>query len=118
MSAVGRDLLVRQRTQLVNALRGHLLEHGVSAAQGLANVKVPAETVEDQGTSLPLLVVELARVFLDEIEGPLEKDLRTREGDGSQSGMRTNDTASADDAGRRRNYVPGDRDLRATNGRL
>jgi len=24
-----RDLLVRQRTQLINALRGHLAEHGV-----------------------------------------------------------------------------------------
>lgn len=27
-----RDLLVRQRTQLINALRGHLAEHGVVAA--------------------------------------------------------------------------------------
>ena len=34
-----RDLLVRQRTQLVNALRGHLAEHGVVAPQGLVNVK-------------------------------------------------------------------------------
>jgi len=64
-----RDLLVRQRTQLINALRGHLSEHGVVAAQGPANVKVLEEAVEDQGTSLPLLVVELARVFLDQIEG-------------------------------------------------
>jgi len=64
-----RDLLVRQRTQLINALRGHLSEHGVVAAQGPTNVKVLEEAVEDQGTSLPLLVVELARVFLDQIEG-------------------------------------------------
>ena len=64
-----RDLLVRQRTQLINALRGHLSEHGVVAAQGPANVKVLEEAVEDQGTSLPLLVMELARVFLDQIEG-------------------------------------------------
>src|SRR4051812_23944078 len=64
-----RDLLVRQRTQLINALRGHLSEHGVVAAQGPANVKVLEEVVEDQTTSLPLLVVELARVFLDQIEG-------------------------------------------------
>ena len=33
-----RDLLVRQRTQLVNALRGHLAEHGIVAAQGLAEL--------------------------------------------------------------------------------
>ena len=34
-----RDMLVRQRTQLVNALRGHLVEHGVIAAQGLVHMK-------------------------------------------------------------------------------
>lgn len=63
-----RDVLVRQRTQLINALRGHLSEHGVVAAQGTANVKVLEAAVEDQTTSFPLLVVELARVFLDQIE--------------------------------------------------
>jgi transposase len=64
-----RDLLVRQRTQLINALRGHLSEHGIVAAQGQANVKVLEGAIEDQATTLPLLVVELARVFLDQIEG-------------------------------------------------
>jgi transposase len=64
-----RDLLVRQRTQLINALRGHLSEHGVVAPQGPANVKVLAEAIEDEGTSLPLLVVELSRVFLEQIDG-------------------------------------------------
>src|SRR4051794_461006 len=64
-----RDLLVRQRTQLINALRGHLSEPGVVAAQGPANVKVLEEAIEDQTTSLPLLVVELARVFLEQTEG-------------------------------------------------
>jgi transposase len=33
-----RDLLVRQRTQTVNALRGHLAEYGVIAPQGLAHL--------------------------------------------------------------------------------
>ena len=64
-----RDLLVRQRTQLINALRGHLSEHGVVAPQGLPNVKMLAQVVEEPETSLPLLVVELARVYLDQIEG-------------------------------------------------
>ena len=68
-----RDVLVRQRTQLINALRGHLSEHGVVAAQGPANVKVLEAAVEDQTTSLPLLVVELAHVFLDQIEGLSKK---------------------------------------------
>jgi transposase len=30
-----RELLVRQRTMLVNALRGHLAEYGIIAPQGL-----------------------------------------------------------------------------------
>ena len=64
-----RDLLVRQRTQLINALRGHLAEHGVVASQGPANMKVLAEAIEETTTRLPLLVVELARVFLEQIDG-------------------------------------------------
>lgn len=68
-----RDLLVRQRTQLINALRGHLSEHGVVVPQGPANVKVLEEAVDDQTTSLPLLVVELSRVLLDQIDGLSKK---------------------------------------------
>lgn len=60
-----RDLLVRQRTQLINALRGHLAEHGVVAPPGPANMKVLEEVVEEATAQLPLLVVELARVFLE-----------------------------------------------------
>jgi transposase len=33
-----RDLLVRQRTQLINAIRGHLAEFGLIQAQGVPNV--------------------------------------------------------------------------------
>src|SRR5216110_3293146 len=33
-----RDLLVRQRTQLINALRGHLSEHGMVVPQGPSHV--------------------------------------------------------------------------------
>ena len=45
-----RYLLVRQRTQLVNALRGHLAEHGIVAAQGIAKVKVLATAMRDTGS--------------------------------------------------------------------
>src|SRR5256886_7152347 len=34
----GREQLVRQRTMLVNALRAHLAEFGIVAAQGFRNV--------------------------------------------------------------------------------
>ena len=50
-----RDLLVRQRTQLINALRGQLSEHGVVAPQGPANVAILAQAIDDMTPSLPLL---------------------------------------------------------------
>lgn len=62
-----RDLLVRQRTQLVNALRGHLAEHGVVAPQGVTNVRILEAAIEDVETSLDLLVVEMARLYLQHI---------------------------------------------------
>ncbi len=39
MDLSARDLLVRQRTQLVNAVRGHAAEFGVVAAKGMAQVE-------------------------------------------------------------------------------
>ena len=41
-----RDLLVRQRTQTINALRGHLAEFGVIAPQGPAHVGRLASALE------------------------------------------------------------------------
>jgi len=35
-----RDLLVRQRTQAINAVRSHLAELGIVAAQGYDGLKV------------------------------------------------------------------------------
>ena len=34
-----RDLLMRQRTQVINALRAHLAERGIVAAQGREGIK-------------------------------------------------------------------------------
>jgi transposase len=39
MDLSARDLLIRQRTQLVNAVRGHAAEFGVIAAKGMAQVE-------------------------------------------------------------------------------
>jgi transposase len=49
-----RDLLVRQRTQLINALRGQLSEHGVVAPQGPASVVILVQAIDDMTASLPL----------------------------------------------------------------
>jgi transposase len=61
-----RDLLVRQRTQLVNALRGHLAEHGIVAAHGLAQMKALATAMRDTAALHPL-VRELGQRYLDHI---------------------------------------------------
>lgn len=48
-----RDLLVRQKTQVINALRGHLAEFGFVAPQGPAHVNSIISAVEDPHTALP-----------------------------------------------------------------
>ena len=68
-----RDLLVRQRTQLINALRGHLAEHGVVAAQGEANLQPLANVVNDIESSLLPIVRDLGRLYLEQIDLLAEK---------------------------------------------
>lgn len=63
-----RELLVGQRTQLVNALRGHLAEHGVIVAKGLGNLERLAAVIRDEASALPDLVREVGAVYLDQIE--------------------------------------------------
>ena len=68
-----RDLLVRQRTQTINALRGHLAEHGVVAPQGRARIGQLAAALEDADRGLPGTVVELGRLLLGRIDELDEK---------------------------------------------
>jgi transposase len=55
-----RDLLVGQRTQCINALRGHLAEYGWVVPQGVPHVIRLIERVEDPAEPLP----EMARASL------------------------------------------------------
>jgi transposase len=48
-----RELLVRQRTQTINALRGHLTEFGAVVPQGAWNARRLAELVEAEDDALP-----------------------------------------------------------------
>jgi len=68
-----RDLLVRQRTMLVNALRGHLAEFGIVAPLGIQKVDELAAVVADESdrriptsarNTLRTLVAELAALDL------------------------------------------------------
>lgn len=68
-----RDLLVRQRTQLINALRGHLAEYGIVAAQGAVHLKTLHAALEAPEAELPTTVRDIARIYLDEIARCTEK---------------------------------------------
>ena len=48
-----RDLLVRQRTQLINALRGHLTEFGYIVRQGVGQVGKLIEVVGNPTSDIP-----------------------------------------------------------------
>jgi transposase len=66
-----RDLLMRQRTQVINALRAHLAELGITAAQGYAGLKELLKIIANDGderlpvdahASLVVLAAELQAV--------------------------------------------------------
>ena len=56
-----RDLLVRQRTQTINALRGHLAELGITATRGVGKVDDLVRVVRDENDAR---VPPLARTAL------------------------------------------------------
>src|SRR5262245_60915042 len=65
----GRERLVRQRTMLVNALRAHLAEFGMVAAQGLRNVGELIAIVRDDGDKrLPAVARQVLQVLANQIE--------------------------------------------------
>ena len=94
-----RDLLVRQRTQTINALRAHLAEHGLVVPTGPAHVGRLVALAEGADGTLPEAVRDLARLLLNQVAGLSEKiasldvELRRR--------------ASADDTVRRLTTIPG-----------
>jgi transposase len=79
-----RDLLVRQRTQTVNALRGHLAEYGVIAPQGLAHLGRLVTAMDDAKGKLPAVVIALCAMLIEHVACLdrqiviLDKELRNR----------------------------------------
>lgn len=64
-----RDLLVRQRTQTINAIRGHMAEYGWVAPKGPSWVAQLSELIDDEATtSLPQAAREMLRVMLGILE--------------------------------------------------
>jgi transposase len=64
-----RQMFVGQRTQMINALRGHLAEHGLVAARGPAHLKQLADAIADEDIALPDDVRELGLLYLEQIDG-------------------------------------------------
>lgn len=69
-----RDLLVRQRTQTINAIRGHLAEYGWVAPRGPSWMAMLGDMVDGElGASLPPAARDMFRIMLS-----LQEELDTR----------------------------------------
>jgi len=96
-----RDLLVRQRTQLTNALRGHLAEYGWVAPKGKAHMELLAGLIEEgeMASTLPSAARAMLMVMNDHLDrideqiADLDREIARR--------------AREDDAARRLMTIPG-----------
>jgi transposase len=61
-----RDLLVKERTMLINAMRGHAAEFGVIAAQGAGKAGELLQRAESLG--IPALALEMLKVLAGQVD--------------------------------------------------
>jgi Transposase IS116/IS110/IS902 family len=94
-----RELLVSQRTQLLNALRGHLAEVGVIAAQGPNGAYALAAAILGGDSSVPLCVRDAL--------APIVRQLQTLNDEIAASDRAILELAKADRTARRLMSVPG-----------
>ena len=74
MAFLTRDLFVRQRTQLINALCANLAEHGIIASKGLWNLSGIRQLLYEAGddcsavlVDIEVLAVETEKVYFEQI---------------------------------------------------
>jgi transposase len=63
-----RELLVRQRTMLVNGLRGHMAEFGIIAPQGIQRVPELVAAIDDEATDIPQIAREALATMVMQIK--------------------------------------------------
>lgn len=63
-----RDLYLRQRTQLINAMHGHLAEYGVLLPSSRASVARMVAAARERSEDLPAPVFEMALLMAEDIE--------------------------------------------------
>ncbi len=68
-----RNLLVRQRTMLVNALRAHMAEFGIIAPQGLRNVELLTKEVAHEQKRLPELARSILQLIVDQLQDTMAR---------------------------------------------
>jgi transposase len=68
-----RNLLVRQRTMLVNALRAHMAEFGIIAPQGLRHVDVLTKEVAQEQGRLPDLARSILQLVVDQLNDTITR---------------------------------------------
>lgn len=100
-----RDLLVRQRTMLINALRGHMAEFGVVALRGAERVgELVAPLMDEEGSGhCPEPVPPLARRALRALAG----ELRALEGRVAEAEAAIMAWHKENEASRRLAAIPG-----------
>ena len=94
-----RDLFVRQRIQLVNALRAHLAEFGRVAPKAMTNIKRLRDILEDPENGLPQMVTDIGSIYFDQI-GTLTEQISRLE-------KQVRIEATRDDTARRLQTMPG-----------
>jgi transposase len=68
-----RQMLISQRTQTINALRGHLAEYGVVAPKSKAGLNKLLALVSDEESNLPTLVRSTTQMYREHINDLSEK---------------------------------------------
>ena len=94
-----RDLLVRQRTQTINALRGHLAEFGIVVAKGPAHVSQLVRAVENPDEPLPEIARPILQILIDTLQR-LDEQIALLDREVAQR-------AKADETARRLMTIPG-----------
>src|ERR1700761_6928509 len=92
-----RDLLVKQRTQLINAIRGHLSEYGWVGPKGPSHVAMLTDVIEEEemASSLPKAAHAMFRLLLDlltDLNGKiadLDQEIARRAGEDEVSRLMT-----------------------------
>jgi len=101
-----RDLLVHQRTQCINALRGHLSKYGYVFPQGITQVTALITHVEDPNATLPDNARAILKLLIDTFAA-LEAQIHELDGE-------INRRSKADPVARRLITIPGVGPITAT----